>query len=104
MALTNNKKICPFKEDPKLISKINYKDYKFLRKFITEQGKIIPGFVTGVSAKYQRMLTKEIKKARNIALLPYVHDPRNWYNLGDIYNENYFKTNSRVSRKSWRYC
>ena len=48
MALTNNKKICPFKEDPKLISKINYKDYKFLRKFITEQGKIIPGFVTGV--------------------------------------------------------
>ena len=59
------------------ICKINFKDYKFLRKFITEQGKIIPGFVTGVSAKYQRMLTKEIKKARNIALLPYVHDPRN---------------------------
>ena len=60
-----------------LISKINYKDYKFLRKFITEQGKIIPGFVTGVSSKYQRSLTKEIKKARNIALLPYVNDPRN---------------------------
>jgi len=77
MALTNNRKICPFKEDSKLISKINYKDYKFLRKFITEQGKIIPGFVTGVSSKYQRRLTKEIKKARNIALLPYVNDPRN---------------------------
>ena len=77
MALTNNKKISPFKEDPKLISKISYKEPKFLRKFITEQGKIIPGFVTGVSAKYQRMLTKEIKKARNIALLPYVNDPRN---------------------------
>ena len=59
-----------------MISKINYKEYKSLRKFLTEQGKIIPGFVTGVSAKYQRMLTTEIKKARNVALLPYVHDPR----------------------------
>ena len=76
MALTNNRKICPFNEDPKLISKINYKEYKFLRKFITEQGKIIPGFVTGVSSKYQRLITKGIKKARNIALLPYVNDPR----------------------------
>ena len=77
MALTNNRKICPFKEDPKLIKKINYKEYRFLRKFITEQGKIIPGFVTGVSSKYQRRITQEIKKARNIALLPYVSDPRN---------------------------
>ena len=77
MSFINNKKICPFKEDPKLINKISYKEPKFLRKFITEQGKIIPGFVTGVSAKYQRMLTKEIKKARNMALLPYVNDPRN---------------------------
>ena len=71
-------KICPFKEDAALISKINYKEYKFLRKFITEQGKIIPGYVTGVSAKYQRMLTQEIKKARNIALLPYRVDVRNY--------------------------
>tara|TARA_B100001250_G_C19759208_1_gene771639 strand:- start:1301 stop:1537 length:237 start_codon:yes stop_codon:yes gene_type:complete len=77
MALTNNRKICPFKEDPKLIKKISYKEYKFLRKFTTEQGKIIPGFVTGVSSKYQRRITQEIKKARNIALLPFVSDPRN---------------------------
>ena len=77
MALTNNRKICPFKEDPKLIKKISYKEYKFLRKFTTEQGKIIPGFVTGVSSKYQRRITQEIKKARNIALLPYHVDPRN---------------------------
>ena len=77
MAILGKTRVCPFKEDPKLISKISYKEPKFLRKFITEQGKIIPGFVTGVSAKYQRMLTKEIKKARNIALLPYVNDPRN---------------------------
>ena len=69
-------KICPFKEDAGLIKKINYKEYKFLRKFITEQGKIIPAHVTGVSAKYQRLITKEIKKARVLALLPFVNDPR----------------------------
>ncbi len=74
----NNTRVCPFKEDSSLIKKINYKEHKFLRKFITEQGKIIPGYVTGVSAKYQRMLTKEIKKARNIALLPYRVDVRNY--------------------------
>jgi len=74
----NNKRVCPFKEDSSLIKKINYKEHKFLKKFITEQGKIIPGYVTGVSAKYQRMLTKEIKKARNIALLPYRVDVRNY--------------------------
>ena len=51
---------------------------KFLRKFITEQGKIIPAYVTGVSSKYQRMITKEVKKARNIALLPYRVDVRNY--------------------------
>ena len=77
MAILGKTRICPFKEDPKLIKKISYKEYKFLRKFLTEQGKIIPGFVTGVSSKYQRRITKEIKKARNIALLPYVTDPRN---------------------------
>tara|TARA_B110000116_G_scaffold259606_1_gene261879 strand:- start:1097 stop:1330 length:234 start_codon:yes stop_codon:yes gene_type:complete len=69
-------RICPFKEDSALINKINYKEYKFLRKFITEQGKIIPAHVTGVSAKYQRLITKEVKKARIIALLPFVNDPR----------------------------
>ena len=69
-------RVCPFKEDPALINKINYKENKFLRKFITEQGKIIPAHVTGVSAKYQRRITKEIKKARILALLPFVEDPR----------------------------
>ena len=81
MALVSNRRICIFCENKD--QKINYKEIKILRKFITEQGKIIPGFVTGVSSKYQRLLTKEIKKARNIALLPYVHDPRNWSNLGE---------------------
>ena len=76
MGLLHNKKMCPFKEDPQLVKKINYKEYMFLKKFITEQGKIIPSYVTGVSAKYQRLLSKEIKKARNIALLPYTNLPR----------------------------
>ena len=76
MSLLHNRKICPFKEEPKLISKINYKEHVFLRKFITEQGKIIPSYVTGVSAKYQRLLAKQIKKARNIALLPYTNLPK----------------------------
>ena len=50
MAILGKSKICPFKEDSELIKKINYKEYKFLRKFITDQGKIIPAHVTGVSA------------------------------------------------------
>ena len=53
-----------------------YKEFKILRKFITEQGKIIPGHVTGVCAKHQRHLSNAIKRARNIALLPYSVDPR----------------------------
>ena len=76
-SLSYQKKICPFKENKDLVKMINYKEYKFLRKFLTDQGKIIPGYVTGVSAKYQRLIAKEIKKARNIALLPYHVDPRN---------------------------
>ena len=76
MIYTNTRKICPFKEDSALIKKIDYKEYKFLRKFITEQGKIIPAHVTGVSAKYQRLIAIEIKKARVLALLPFAADPR----------------------------
>ena len=77
MAILGKTRVCPFKEDSKFIDKINYKDYKFLKKFVTDQGKIIPAHVTGVSAKYQRMLTREIKKARMLALFPFNVDPRN---------------------------
>ena len=77
MAILAQSRVCPFKEDKELIKQIDYKQYKFLKKFITDQGKIIPSHVTGVSAKYQRLIAKEIKKARNIALLPYHVDPRN---------------------------
>ena len=76
MALSYQKKICPFKENSELIKMINYKEHKFLTKFLTDQGKIIPAHVTGVSSKYQRLLTQEIKKARILALLPFVVDPR----------------------------
>ncbi|MEB3103219.1 30S ribosomal protein S18 [Ferviditalea candida] len=63
------RKVCYF-----TVNKITYIDYKntdLLRKFISERGKILPRRVTGTSAKYQRMLTTAIKRARQIALLPY---------------------------------
>ena len=78
MAILGKSKVCPFKEDPELIKKINYKEHKFLRKFITDQGKIIPAHVTGVCSKHQRHLGRAIKQARNIALLPYSIDPRHY--------------------------
>ena len=74
MALVSNRRICIFCENKD--QKINYKEIKILRKFITEQGKIIPGHVTGVCARHQRHLGRAIKQARNIALLPYSLDPR----------------------------
>ena len=76
MSFTSNRKICIFCENSEIT--IDYKEYKYLRKFITEQGKIIPGHVTGVCAKHQRHLGKAIKQARNIALLPYSVDPRHY--------------------------
>ena len=69
MALINKKKYCYFKENG--ITEIDYKDVKLLRRFITDQGKIMPRRVTGTSAKMHRKLVKEIKRARNIALMPF---------------------------------
>ena len=51
---------------------INYKDADGLRKFLTEGGKILPRRLTGLSAKQQRELTTAIKRARHLALVPYV--------------------------------
>jgi small subunit ribosomal protein S18 len=65
---TKRKKVCPFKSGH--IKRIDYKDVMTLRKFMTDNGKILPARVTGVSAKYQRLLTQAIKQARAIALLP----------------------------------
>ena len=55
------------------ILEINYKDVKLLKRFITDQGKIMPRRVTGTSAKMHRKLVKAIKRARNIALIPYTN-------------------------------
>ena len=53
---------------------IDYKDVGLLKHYVTERGKIIPRRITGATAKHQRMLTRAIKLARQIALLPYVGD------------------------------
>ena len=53
---------------------IDYKDADFLLKFVNEQGKILPRRITGTSAKFQNKVNKAIKRARHIALLPYVAD------------------------------
>ena len=66
------KKVCYFTKNN--IKTIDYKDVYLLKKFISPNGKIIPRRVTGTSAKYQRMLAVAIKRARQMALLPYVAD------------------------------
>lgn len=64
------RKTCPF-TGPKA-QKIDYKDVKTLQRYISERGKIVPSRITAVSAKKQRELARAIKRARNIALLPFV--------------------------------
>ena len=66
----HRRKVCRFCADASLV--INYKDAKTLRYFITERGKIIPRRISGTCAKHQRALTQAIKRARTIALLPFV--------------------------------
>jgi small subunit ribosomal protein S18 len=66
------KKYCKFTRDN--IKYIDYKDVKLLQRYTTEQGKIIPKRITGTSAKYQRQLALAVKRARHMALLPYVSD------------------------------
>jgi small subunit ribosomal protein S18 len=72
MSVIGRGNVCKFCED-KSIS-IDYKNVKIIKKFVNEQGKMIPGRVTGVCAKCQRQLTKAIKRARNIALMSYTGD------------------------------
>lgn len=56
------------------IKYIDYKDPNFLIKFVNEQGKILPRRVTGTSVKYQRKVAQAVKRARHLALMPYVAD------------------------------
>ncbi len=66
------KKVCGFCADK--IHDIDYKDVAKLRKYLSERAKIVPRRVTGACARHQRQLTLAIKRARHIALLPYVSD------------------------------
>lgn len=66
------KKVCAFCVDK--VEEIDYKDIAKLRKFTSERAKILPRRVTGTCARHQRELTVAIKRARQVALLPYVND------------------------------
>ncbi len=66
----HRRKVCRFCADASL--KIDYKDSNTLKYFITERGKIIPRRISGTCSRHQRELARAIKKARTIALLPYV--------------------------------
>ena len=66
------RKVCSFCVDK--IEHIDYKDAPRLRRYLSERGKILPRRITGTCAKHQRQLTVAIKRARHIALLPYVAD------------------------------
>jgi small subunit ribosomal protein S18 len=63
------KRYCRFTAEG--ITQADYKDLEFLKSYISESGKIVPARITGTKAKYQRQVTRSIKQARYLALLPY---------------------------------
>ena len=63
------RKVCSFCVDK--VEEIDYKDVAKLRRYITERGKILPRRISGNCAKHQRQMTTAIKRARNVALLPF---------------------------------
>lgn len=69
---STQKKILPFQRTG--IKYVDYKDPDFLLKFVNEQGKILPRRLTGTSLKYQRKVSVAVKRARHLALMPYVAD------------------------------
>ena len=78
MERTNNRgkrsrrKVCAFCVDK--VETVDYKDVAKLRRYLSERGKIVPRRVTGTCARHQRQLTVAIKRARHLALLPYISD------------------------------
>ena len=66
------KRVCQFCVDK--VDYIDYKDTGRLRKYITERGKILPRRISGTCAKHQRQLTEAVKRARKVALIPYITD------------------------------
>ena len=69
---SNKKKYCRFKKSG--IKYIDYKDPEFLKKFLNEQGRILPRRITGTSLKFQRRIARAVKRARHLALLTFVTD------------------------------
>ena len=69
---TQKEKYCWFKKTG--IKYVDYKDADFLMRFVNEQGKLLPRRVTGTSLKYQRKVSQAVKRARHLALIPYVTD------------------------------
>lgn len=69
---TTREKYCRFKRSG--IKYIDYKDPDFLMSFVNEQGKLLPRRLTGTSLKYQRKVAQAVKRARHLALMPYVGD------------------------------
>ena len=70
--MRRRKKVCVFCGEENAV--IDYKDVNKLRKYVSERGKILPRRITGTCAKHQRALTTAVKRARHIALMPYVQD------------------------------
>ena len=66
------KKVCVYCADKNAV--IDYKDVNKLKRYVSERGKILPRRITGNCAKHQRKLTTAIKRARHIALMPYITD------------------------------
>jgi small subunit ribosomal protein S18 len=64
-------KSCRFTGNPEMIRQIDYKNADFLRMFLTERGKILAARISGTSARYQRLIAREIRKARSMGLLSY---------------------------------
>jgi small subunit ribosomal protein S18 len=69
---SKQKKYCRFKKSG--IKYVDYKDPDFLMKLVNEQGKLLPRRLTGTSLKYQRKVAQAVKRARHLALMPYVGD------------------------------
>jgi small subunit ribosomal protein S18 len=69
---SKRRKRCPFTASG--VKSIDYKDINTLAQFITDRGKILPRRITGVSAHFQKLLSEAIKRARHVALLPFVAD------------------------------
>jgi len=66
----SRRRVCRFCTDKEIV--IDYKDTKTLKNFVTERGKIVPRRIYGTCAKHQRQLTEAVKRARQLALLPYM--------------------------------